>query len=116
MADWDPNWTAEALTQDVPGAIHTLNPGEGAHIQFVRTGVVTDLMLIGIYTVLTNDVGERDLTPLYSFGLEDGDDPIPCILRGIWGWVAIITNGEDSPSGSVSAIQRFKKDGVHIDA
>lgn len=116
MAEWDTDVTVEALTQDVVGSIHTLNPGETAHLQFERTGVVTDLILVGIYGILENDVGTRDQTPLYSFGLRNGDDPISCILRGLWGWVVMIENGESSPSGTVTADHRFKKDGVHIGA
>lgn len=111
---WDANVTVEALTQSVDSSIITLKPGETAHVQIKRTGVVTDLILAQIYGILENTPGERDVVPFYVFGMRSTETSLSFIMRGVWGFVVNILNGQVPPTGSITADLRYKKDGVDI--
>ncbi len=110
---WSSPTTVVPLTQGVDGPVETYKPGETSHVQIQRTGVVTDLLLVEVFGTL-DLAGPRDEVPLYAFGMESGEDVISFILRGIWGSVIRIRNGEATPSGTVTANLRYRKDGVDV--
>lgn len=111
---WQVQVTVEPLTQDVDSAIVQLNPGETAHVQMLRTGIVTDLILVQVFGVLENVPASRDVVPLFAFGLRSTETSISFIMRGIWGFVVQILNGNAVPTGSVTGDFRYKKDGVDV--
>lgn len=111
---WDPNVTVVPLTQDNVSGIVTLNPAETAHVQIKRTGLVTDLILVQVFSVLEDNVAERDQIPLFAFGLRSTETSISFIMRGVWGFVVLLLNGATVPSGSIQGDLRYKKDGIDV--
>lgn len=112
---WDANVTEEALTQDVDSDIYELPPAGTAHVQIERdpTGA-SDLILAQIFSVLEDVPADRDEVPVFAFGLRGTEDSISFILRGVWGFVVQILNGNAVPTGTVKANLRFKRDGIDV--
>lgn len=111
---WDALTTVVPLTQNVDGPVITLPPGGTAHCQVKRTGVVTDLIIVHVFGILEDVPGERDVVPLFAFGLRALETSISFLMRGVFGFVPLITNGKQVPTGSVTGDFRYKKDGVDV--
>lgn len=110
---WQELVTVQNLSQGVDSTVVRLNPGETAHVQMKRTGVCTDLIQVQVFGTLV-DPAERDVVPLYAFGMRSTETVLSFIMRGVWGFVVLIVNGELVPSGTVTADLRYKKDNVDV--
>ena len=111
---WQSQVQIQNLVQDVLGSLVTLNPGETAHCQIKRTGVVTDLTLVEVFGALEDDPAERDQVPLFAFGLRSTEASLSFIMRGVWGFYMLLINGKSVPTGSITGDFRYKKDGVDV--
>ena len=111
---WDSVVTVEPLSEDGLSSLVELNPGETAHVQIKRTGVVSDLILVQVFGALEDDSAKRDQIPLFAFGLRSTETSISFIMRGVWGFYLILLNGQSIPSGTITGDFRHKKDGVNV--
>lgn len=111
---WDALVVVESLTQDIDSAIVTLKPGETAHVQILRTGAVTDLILVQVFGTLDLVPGSRDQVPLFAFGIRSTEVSLSFVMRAVWGFVIQIINGKSVPTGTVTADFRYKKDGIDV--
>lgn len=114
MPSWEENVRVENLTQDILSGLTQLAPGETAHVQIKRTGLVTDLILVQVFGTLEDDPNERDQVPLFAFGLRTTETSLSFIMRGVWGFYVLLLNGKNVPTGSITGDFRSKKDGVDI--
>lgn len=111
---WQTLVQVQNLTQDVLSDLVTLHPGETAHVQIKRTGVCTDLILVEVFGGLEDDAAERDQVPLFAFGLRSTETSLSFIMRGVWGFYALLVNGKAAPTGTIQGDLRYKKDGVNV--
>lgn len=111
---WDGLTTTDALTQGTDSSIVLLTPAETAHCQLLRTGVVTDLMLVQVFGILETSAGTRDAVPLFAFSLRSVEPSISWIMRGVFGFVVLILNGEAVPTGTLTADFRYRKDNIDV--
>lgn len=111
---WDAATNVVALTQAVDGPVILLNPGETVACQILRTGVVTDLLLVQTFGTLETTPGSRATIPLFAFSLRNVELSIDFIVRGVFGFQALILNGQAVPTGTLTADLRYRKDGVDL--
>lgn len=102
------------LVQDIISIPVNQDPAETTHVQVVRTGVITDLMLVEVFGTLEVTTGSEDDVPIFAFSLVPTDLSLSFVMRGVFGFQLKLINGETSPSGTLTARMRYRKDGINV--
>ncbi len=105
--------TTEAVDETEQTSRIPLNPGEKAHVQVDVTNT-TDRARVEVLATLSDTDDTYDVTPIFEFRVEPGDDPISFIVFGIFAFVVAIENDEDSSSQTVETDITWRTDGVNL--
>ena len=90
-----------------------LLPGEKAHVQCDVTNI-TDRARIEVLSTLSDTDDSYDVTPLFEFRVEPGDDPVSFIVFGVFAFAVAIENDETSPSETVTVTVVHRTDTVDL--
>lgn len=111
---WEDPIAIQNLAQASLSDLINLAPAETAHVQVKRTGSVTDLILVQVFGTLEDNASERDIVPLFAFGLRSTETSLSFIMRGVWGFYVLLLNGKSVPTGAIQGDLRSRKDGVDV--
>ena len=111
---WETPVQVQNLSQAGLSDLIQLAPAETAHVQIKRTGSVTDLILVQVFGTLEDNASERDVVPLFAFGLRSTETSLSFIMRGVWGFYVLLLNGKSVPTGSITGDLRSRRDGVDV--
>ena len=110
---WGDPQGPEAVDQTEQTSRIGLLPGEKAHVQVDVTND-TDRARIEVRATLSATDDTYDVTPLFEFRVEPGDDPVSFIVFGVFAFAVFIENDEASPTQTVTTNTSWRLDTVDL--